>query len=292
MTEEIFEDFNPETLNQEQNNAELETTESTETPLQNTEPTFRPNDDENIIGEISPGGFDNIMKILRVLIRSSSVSSILIRQSKIVQEAGYFLDADMTEILNYNNSYIDLDITNPGKVVKKFEELRSNGNIFILNDEDNNRYIVTNGQVKLYLPKQDQEVSQEVQNYDLNNSQIVAQKNINKNIRNTIRNLAKEADYIEYLIQDEALKAISVPDGVFVFNEYINDQDANKLDETNADLTLRSSTFLPIEAEEYNLYLVKLSDDNYVSVSTCRVGQVPIQITESCDITTGGNLII
>lgn len=301
--QQIFEEFSPETLENEQYNSQIdenqeETTNSGEQeasapPLQNSQPSFKPESDQNVIAEISPGGFDNVMKILRVLIKSSSISSILIRQSQIVQEtSSYFLEADMRNILKYNDNYIDLDITNPGKVVKKFEEFRNNGNIFVIDDDENSRYLITNGQVRLYLPKQDEDTNQEIKNYDLENAQVVASKVVSKNTRNSIRNLAKEADYIEYLVQDEEFKAISVPDGVFVFDEYINDTKAAKLDETNADLTLRSGSFLPVEAEEYNVYLVKLPDENYAVVSSCRVGQIPIQITESCDVTTGGNILI
>ncbi|MFW6247325.1 MAG: hypothetical protein ACOC22_04110 [bacterium] len=298
MTEEnngILEDFSPEVLNNEEideSYLQTEQNQDNNSPLVNSQTSFKPDENQKIIGEISPAGFDNVMKILRVLIKSNSISTILIRQSQIVQEANYFIEADMREVLNYNNQYIDLDITNPNKVVKKFEEFRNSNNIFIIEEDENSRYILTNGQVRLYLPKQEQGPAQQLQNYDLENSEDISQKKINKSTRNSIRNLSKESDYVEWLIQDNQLKAISVPDGVFVFDEFINDANAAKLDETNAELTLRSGSFLPVEAEEYDVFLKKLADGNYVIVTTCRIGQINIRITESCDVTTGGNLLI
>ena len=127
------------------------------------EPTI---DEEEIITEISPANFDNMTKILAVLCKENN-DTIMIRDSIIIQSnVDNIIQADMSQILkNKKNETVSLDIIDPKKYVKLFSQFAGNNNIFIISDDENSRFIVTNGEIKLFLPKQDNMVQQ-------NNSEI------------------------------------------------------------------------------------------------------------------------
>jgi len=254
-----------------------------------------PTDQSSIVGEITPANFDNMMKVLKVLIKERSSDNIIIRQSRVKQGASdCVIEADMTTVLNYQGQTVDLDIINPKKYVDLFGQFRSANNVFIVDDPVNNRFIITNGEIRLFLPKQESQLEQEVESIDISNSTVLCTKTIDKDTRKIIKSLAKDQEFVEYLIQDNMLKAMHIPDtAVYVYEEYLNDPQASNLDETNAELTLRSSSFLPVDAEAYDVVLYKLQDGSYASVTDCKIGgQIDVKIIELTDETTGGNLLI
>lgn len=250
---------------------------------------------ESIIGEITPANFDNMIKVLNVLIKERSSDSIIIRESQIKQGAAdCVIEADMSQVLNYNGNNIDLDIINPKKYVSLFGQFRNQNNIFIVDDPDNSRFIITNGEVRLFLPKQDDVLQQNTETISLENAASVCNSSIDKDTRKIIKGLAKDCDYVEYLIQNDQLKGMHIPDtAVYIFEEYQKDSTAANLDETNADLILRSSNFLPIDADGYDVTIYKLPNGDYASITDCKIGgQIDVRIAESCDIATGGNIVI
>ena len=262
----------------------------------NVTPSFSPTvAQESIIGEITPANFDNMMKVLNVLIKERTSDSVIIRDSQIKQGASdCVIEADMSQVLNYNGNAIDLDIINPKKYVSLFNQFRNQNNIFIVDDPDNSRFIITNGEVRLFLPKQDDVLQQTTESINLENASSVCKSAVDKDTRKIIKGLAKDCDYVEYLIQDDNLKGMHIPDtAVYIFEEYQKDPKAVNLDETNADLILRSSNFLPIDADGYDINIYKLPSGDYASITDCKIGgQIDVRIAESCDIATGGNIVI
>jgi hypothetical protein len=128
---------------------------------------------------------------------------------------------------------------------------------------------------------------------DLSNCTELCSIKVDKSTRNIIIGLASDVDYIEYLIQDDLLKAIHIPNtAIYLFNEYINDPKAAKLDETNADLALRSTVYFPILAEDYELNLGKTPESNYVLVTRCNTGFIKVDVFEQLEVSTGGNILI
>jgi len=97
---------------------------------------------------------------------------------------------------------------------------------------------VTNGEVKLFLPKQDEtNLQQDAQSFDMTGCENVCQFEIDKDIRKIVKTLAKDQDYIDYLFQDGKVKAIHIPDtAIYTFPEYKNDPKVQALDETNTDV--------------------------------------------------------
>jgi hypothetical protein len=157
-----------------------------------------------------------------------------------------------------------------------------------------NIFLLTNGEVKLFLPKQDiSEDSKEVETFDIDSAEGICERKIDKETRKIIKNLSKDQERIDFLIQDNELKSIYIPDtAIYTFPDFKKDPNAQNLDETNADLALRCSNFLPVEADNYELFIIKTSDDNYVAITDCKVGgMISVRVQESLELSTGGNLI-
>ena len=254
---------------------------------------FKPLEENMIVCQISPAKFDSLLKVLSVLVSDkSSNDSLIIKESNITQNvSGAIISSNVEEI--FEGKKIDLQIINPKKYLKLFKTFRNNNDVFILNDVENSRFIITNGEIKLFLPKQIEALVEAVKLPDLANCVGLCSIKIDKATRNIIMGLASEAAYIDYLIQDDKLKAIHVPDtAIYLFSDYVSDLKATKLDETNADLALRSIAYLSIPAEDYEISIGKQPDDTYVSAMSCNTGFIKIDVVESLEVATGGNILI
>ncbi|HQF37146.1 MAG TPA: hypothetical protein PLL26_05930 [Candidatus Dojkabacteria bacterium] len=254
---------------------------------------FKPLEENTILCQISPAKFDSLLKVLNVLVSDkSSNDSLIIKESTITQNvSGAIISSNIEEI--FEGKKIDLQIINPKKYLRLFKTFRNNNDIFILDDPENSRFIVTNGEIKLFLPKQIESLVEAVKLPDLSNCTGMCSIKVDKATRNIITGLASEASYIDYLIQDDLLKAIHIPDtAIYLFSEYINDSKATKLDETNADLALRSTVYFTIPAEDYEIAIGKQPDGSYISAMSCNTGFIKVDVIESLEVTTGGNILI
>lgn len=254
---------------------------------------FTPENTNNLICQITPAKFDSLLKVLNVLITDKgSNESLIIKNSSVTQSvSGAIVNSDIHEI--FDSDKINLQIINPKKYIKLFKNFRNNNDIFILDDVENSRFIITNGEIKLFLPKQIETLVEEIKLPDLSNCNLAYNIKIDKSTRNMITSLANDSNYVEYLVQDNLLKGIHIPDtAIFLFNEYITDPKAAKLDETNADLTLRSTVIFPIQAEDYEISIGLMPDTSYISATRCNTGFVKVDVFEFLEITTGGNFII
>jgi len=255
--------------------------------------SYKPDTENNLICQISPAKFDSLLKVLNVLVGDkSSNESLVIKNSTITQSiSGAIISSDIQEI--FDSSKINLQIINPKKYIKLFRNFRNNNDVFILDDIENSRFIITNGEIKLFLPKQIETLVEEIKIPDLSNCAGLCSIKVDKSTRGIIIGLASEANYIEYLIQDNLLKAIHIPEiAIYLFNDYIKDTKATKLDETNADLTLRSTVSFPIQAEDYEISIGKMPDGSYISATRCNTGFVKVDVFEPLEVSTGGNILI
>jgi len=274
-----------------ENVAPVEITTDNPQPLVLT--NFKPLEENVIICQISPAKFDSLLKVLNVLVSDkSSNDSLIIKESNITQNtSGAIISSNIEEI--FEGKKIDLQIINPKKYLRLFKNFRNNNDVFILDDPENSRFIITNGEIKLFLPKQIENLVESVKLPDLTNCVGICSIKIDKSTRNIIVGLASEANYIDYLIQDDLLKAIHIPDtAIYLFNDYIGDSKSAKLDETNADLALRSITCFQIPAEDYEIAIGKQPDGSYVSAMSCNTGFIKVDVIESLEIATGGNILI
>jgi len=261
-------------------------------PGQTTMPSevdaYKPLETQQQLANISPAKFDNLTKVLDIL-RQSKSDAITIKGSYIHEGvSGSIIVADVTSIFD---GPVNFQITDPKKHVDLFKQFKGNNNIFILDDPENTRFILTNGPIKIFLPKQIDQLVAESSAPDVSSSQQVCQRVLTKEIRDEIRGLGRHSNAVEFLIQGNEIKAMHIPDtGIYRFEEYIKDPSVAKLDETNADLVLKSELFLPVDSDSYRVTIVKQPTGEHLSVTECNAGLVRMWIFEQLEDTTGGNL--
>lgn len=250
---------------------------------------YKPLETQAQIAEISPGKFDNLTKVLDIL-RQSKPASITIKGSYIFEGvSGAIIVADVKQI--FDNKEIDFQITDPKKHVDLFKSFKGNNNIFILDDPENTRFILTNGPMKIFLPKQVDQLVAETSAPDTSQAQSICSKGVSKDVRDEIKSLGRHSNAIEYLIQENSIKAMHIPDtGIYRFEEFIKDPKVAKLDETNADLVLKSELFLPVDSDSYNITICKMPGGEHLSITECNSGLIKMWIFEQLEETTGGNL--
>ena len=114
---------------------------------------------------------------------------------------------------------------------------------------------------------------------------------IQKETRDKINNLSKGSLYIEFLIQSDKIKSINIPNtALFILPEYINDENVKTLNSDNAEIVLRSSNFLPYNADIYNIIICKDTiNDKFALLSTCSSQLLKIEIFELLNDATGIN---
>lgn len=248
------------------------------------------NDDlisENVLNKISPGKWEALIEVLDFLTKDSD--DIVVIQDSIILHSlktGGILRANLLEL--FDNQKINLHISSPKKWVRLFKMLKSD-DVYII--EESNRFIVTNGQIKLFLPKQLQSITEQMEFPNLDMMNVVTDTTIQKETRDKINNLSKGSLYIEFLIQSDKIKSINIPNtALFILPEYINDENVKTLNSDNAEIVLRSSNFLPYNADIYNIIICKDTiNDKFALLSTCSSQLLKIEIFELLNDATGIN---
>ncbi len=247
------------------------------------------NQPNNLLAAVSPAKFDGLLKVLSLVAESND--PIVVKNSQITKSltSGALVYANVKDI--FDNQNVNIHIVNPRKSLKLLRAFKSNNTINILNDDENCRYILTNGEVRLFLPKQDDTTlgtTDELPNYS--QTVEIAKITLDKEAKNIISELAKECDYIEYLFQDNQLKGLHIPEtAIYIFESFVNDEKVSNLDETNAELSLQTTSFAPVSAESYEIQIGK-SETEYFSFTTCKTGLVDVNIFEQLENTTGGSI--
>lgn len=245
---------------------------------------------ENLLISFTPAKFDVLIKVLGLF--DKSTDSIKIQGSNIIQKYGpAIVSADVSTL--FDDQVIDFEIVQPKKYIKLFKLFKNNNNIDVIEDNANNRYIITNGEIKLFLPKQVTALTDDNLMPDFNDCVGLYNVKIDKETSKQLIGLSGDVNYVEYLIQDDKLKGIHVPDtAIFLFSEFLIDPKATKLDETNADQILKTGIFLTVPAEDYTIDIGKLKNENFFSITDCNTGVVHVKIIETLEVSTGGNLLI
>ena len=245
---------------------------------------------ENLLFSFSPAKFDILIKVLSLFDKSGETISI--RNSNIVQKFGAAVaNADISTL--FDDQIVDIDIVQPKKYIKLFKQFKNNTNIDFIEDNSNNRYIVSNGEIKLFLPKQAQASDDDTLAPDFDDCVGLYEIKIDKETSKQLVGLSSDSNYVEYLIQDEKLKGVHIPDtAIYLFNDFLIDPKATKLDETNADQMLRTGNFLSVPAEDYLINIGKFKNDNFFSVTDCNTGVVHVKIIETLELSTGGSILI
>ena len=244
-------------------------------------------DDDVVLKKISPAKWEALIDILEFLTKDSD-ESVVISNSIIMHQlkSGSILKADLKEV--FDNQNIDLHISSPKKWVRLFKMFK-NENVYII--EESNRFIVTNGQTKLFLPRQLNTVVSQLEFPDFEQTRNIANQIIQKESRDKIINLSKGLSYIEFLIKDNNIKIVNIPNtALFIIPEFMKDPEIRSLSVDNADLLLRSSTILPYPAETYQIIIgLNNLNDKYFMVSSCKTQLISIEIYEVLNDATGIN---
>lgn len=250
---------------------------------------FNPSDEDGLETKhsIDIAKFDIIAKILDDMSTKNSNEMISIKDSSITQAVpGGIITADISSVVNNLN----LDIINPG-MIKIFKNFKGD-KIYIRDDKEHQRIVITDGSTEIHFPKPAKEI-EDVFYPNLDDANIICSVQIDKETQKAILIFLSKSNggYLEYMIQDNLLKGINIPEiGIYRFMPYINDP--KKLDETNADLMLRSILYFPVTAKEYKIQIGQL-ENKYFVLSECDIGfDVTINIYEELQINPGGNIFI
>jgi len=90
-------------------------------------------------------------------------------------------------------------------------------------------------------------------------------------------------------MKNDIFKCVSIPNtAILVLPEFLKDPEARKLDSSNADNVLRSSTFLPYAADTYQITIGRNKTNNgFFLYSSCTAQLTNIEIFEPLDDATG-----
>jgi len=223
---------------------------------QQTISTFKPviDADQKILCQLQPAKFDALVKTLNAFDLQTPIS---IQDSKIEQAVNNgtaILSCDIADIVGK----ITMDILNPRKYIKLLKSIKGNNDVFIIDDTTNKRFIITNGDIKVFLPKQ-------IESFKVSKSSIPDLSTIDsmgttiiidKDMRSIITSLIS-TEYIDLLIYENQLKGINVPDtAIYSFPQYVTE----KIDDVTAEMKLRSFSFLKVEGEDYQISLGNLNN--------------------------------
>ena len=261
-----------------------------EEPIQEQGPItatqYRPEENSNIICELNAAQFDGLVKILSKL---TSADFINIQNSLLTyNQQGIIVLFDLKSI----HQNITLHISNAKNLVKLMKNIDGNNNVYIIQDDENCRYVIDNGEIKLFLPMLSTEL-EEVSFPDLSNFTTISEIELDSAQIRKLQSLCRGAEHIEYLFdENNNCKGVYVYEqALYIFPQYLNDPDISKFNETTAALALRSSRFPEFEGEKYQLTFLKDNSNNY-SLYVKIQSFVDIHWYESLQDTTGGNVLI
>lgn len=239
----------------------------------------------NVIKKIPPAKWDGLIDILTFLTKDSD-DPIIIKDSIILYayKGGSIIKVDLNDI--FDGEKINLHISNPKRWTRLFKTLRDS-NIYIIDDD--NKFIVTNEQIKLFLPKQLSSIVQNLDFPDFAECDNICDSVLQKEDRDKVLTLGKEYSYVEFLIKDKKLMCINIPNtAVYILPEYIKNVDAKNLNTTNSDLTLRTQVFLPYPSDTFKLMIGhNLISDSYFSYTICKSNLITIELYEQLDNASG-----
>lgn len=243
---------------------------------------------QTLICKINPGKFDAFVKILSIL---NDKNVIVINQSQICQSinnGSAIVTANLASLLDSTGD-ISLHILNPKKYLKYFKNIKGEADIHFIDDANNQRYIVTNGDMSIYLPKQIEALEAEAAPPDLTSAEPIGQTiEIDKEIRNIITTMASDSPNVDLLIHQNQLKGVYIPEtAVYSFKDYIKDQ----IDDINAELKLRAYSFLSVPGDTYKISLGKIGDTIWL-LTFVNTGLVTISVLENLQPVSDENLII
>lgn len=242
---------------------------------------------QQLLAKVSPAEWDQLAKLLGILEKTGviTIANSTINQS--INKGTAIVNINVSDLLGPD---INLHILNPEKYVKLFKALRGNSDVQILDNPEQQQYIVTNGEIRVILPKQIEELTEDQSPPDLSAAAPIGKPlSIDKNNLKIIKSVITGTEFVELLIDKDQLKAVSVPETVvYTFTDYLKEP---PLSDVNSQLVLKSYSFLQIDAEAYEVHLGKLEED-YWLMSRINTGYIDVLLYEDVSQAGDANLLI
>jgi hypothetical protein len=249
---------------------------------------FKPAIDQNqtILCKLPPAKFDALVKTLNVFDQQTPISVVDSKIEQSINNGTAILSCDITDIAGK----INIDILTPKKHIKLMKSIKGNNDVFIIDDTVNKRFVITNGDIKIFLPKQIENFKpSSISNIpDLSSISLMGQTIIiDKDIKNIISSLI-DTDHVDLLIYGNQLKGINVPDtAIYSFPQYVNE----KIDDTTAELKLRSFSFLKVDGEDYQISLGNINSIYWLA-TVVNTGIINVNILETITAVSDETLLI
>ncbi len=234
----------------------------------------------------SPSAYDSFIKTIQLVDNDSYINIIDSQICTTINKGLATLVANLESIIKVQ---LSLTILNPVKVLRSLKQIKGNYDVFIIDDPELSRYIVTNGHLKVFIPKQLNETIENVVPPQISTGKLIgSQVVIDKVTANTIKTLVSKEESINILIHQGLFKGIHIPDvAIYLFEPYITEQ----IDETTADFLLKSYAFLPLSSiETYNIQIYEVNNVYYI-VHVCNTGLLTINTFENLMLVTNEVLI-
>lgn len=241
-----------------------------------------------IICQMTPGTFDSFIKVLSLLDEKNIINITNSQILQLVNNNTAILQTNIKQLCN--NTEINLHILQPKTNIKLFKAIKDNNDVFIIDDTLNKRFLVISGDVRIWLPKQIEEINSEVSVPNFNLEQFVGQAiTITKEERNKITTLINGEHSVNLLIKNNQLIGYSVPEKVEAcFKQFSGEH----VSESDADLKLISSAFLSIPSDGDTLISLANQNGNYWLISKVNTAMVEIIIIESLQIAQNDVLLL
>ena len=243
---------------------------------------------QELICSMTPGTFDSFIKVISLLDEKSVIN---ITQSKILQ-----LINNNTTILQTNisqlcgNKEIDLHILKPKDNIKLFKAIKDNNDVYFVNDTTNKRFQIISGDIRIWLPKQIEEIAAEVTAPSFSVDQIIGDAVvITKEERSKIISLTSGNSAITLLLDGEQLKGYLIPEKVeATFKQFTG----HKISEKSASLKLISSSLLNIPSDGDTVINIAKQGENYWMITKINTAMVEIILLESLTVSTDEVLLL
>jgi len=232
---------------------------------------------------LSPEKCDLFVKLFsKISQHTPKGAPIFIRNSKIIKGlSSSIVYLDLSTLFEKDD--INLDILDHNKAVSLFRTIKTDDDIIIFDDENKNAYFVfyklvsENNDVYCYfkLEKADEIIDQEEEIPDLSSYKLIDEIDIDKNTFKTIEKVFKitKPDTIEFLIKDNKISGISVPDGIT-----LSFTKENKIDEDEKCLSLKSTDFLIFDGDNINVKIFTNDNNEFLALYTYTISEKGVNV--------------
>ena len=162
--------------------------------------------------------------------------------------------------------------------------------VYFVNDIVNKRFQVISGDIRIWLPKQIEEIAAEVTAPSFSIDQIIGDAVvISKEERSKIISLTSGNSSITLLLDNNQLKGYLIPEKVeATFKQYTG----HKISEKSASLKLISSSLLNIPSDGDTIINIAKQGENYWMITKINTAMVEIILLESLTASTDEVLLL